>query len=152
MKYLILVTFFWANTVFAEDFRVGKVDENFSIGVKSNDHLKTIFVKKENKEIFKYESDLVTQKPLKFGLVKFNKKKQPHLITVWTSGAHGQELIIFDLEKYNEKDKEAAIVYLYGSAWTIDMDINQERIVIKGNKEIDPKTKLPVKEELTFRP
>ena len=78
--------------------------------------------------------------------------KEPHLVTVWSSGAHGQELIVFDLSKFSEKDKEASIVYLYGSAWTIDMEINQERISIKGNKEVDAKTKLPVKEELTFRP
>ncbi|PIP91712.1 MAG: hypothetical protein COW01_16435 [Bdellovibrionales bacterium CG12_big_fil_rev_8_21_14_0_65_38_15] len=152
MKNLIYLLLFILNVASAEDFRVGSVDENVLIETSQKDFLTTVKVVKNKKNLLSYQADLVTQKLLKSGLVKFKNKDQPFLVTVWTGGAHGQELIVFDLAKYNKSDKEAAIAYVYGSAWTIDMDINQERIVIKGNKEVDEKTNLPVKEELTFKP
>lgn len=152
MKKLIYLLIFTLNVAVAEDFRVGSVEKDLLIATSQKEFLTTVKVVKDKKAIFSYEADLVTQKLLKSGLVKFKDKEQPFLVTVWTSGAHGQELIVFDLAKFNKSNKEASIAYLYGSAWTIDLDINQERILIKGNKEVDEKTNLPVKEELTFKP
>lgn len=152
MKLIILIFLFLSQVANAENFRVGAVKPSYKIFQSQKEHLDIIQVKVDEKVIFTYQADLVTQKLLQSGLVLFKDKKQPHLVTVWTSGAHGQELIIFDLSKVDKSNKEAAIAYLYGSAWTIDLDINQERVEIKGKGEVDQKTNVPVKQNLTFRP
>ncbi|MBH48507.1 MAG: hypothetical protein CME71_10100 [Halobacteriovorax sp.] len=152
MKALVLITIFFVNLAHAENFRVGSVAPSLRIEQSSQDFLDQVEVKKDGKSIFSYKADLVTQKLLQKGLVQFKDKKQPHLVTVWTGGAHGQELIIFDLSKYDSKNKEAAITYLYGSAWTIDLDINQERIEIKGKGEIDKDNEVAPDQTLTFKP
>lgn len=149
MKKLIALTLFLSFSAVAENFRVGPVDKSMRIAQERVDHLDAIEVLDDGKSVFKYSADLVTQRLLQYGLVKFKNKEKPFLVTVWTSGAHGQELIIFDPAKGNGKD---GIAYLYGSAWTIDLDINQERIEIKGKGEVDEKSDEPVPQNLTFRP
>tara|TARA_R110000868_G_scaffold132380_3_gene343205 strand:- start:28503 stop:28961 length:459 start_codon:yes stop_codon:yes gene_type:complete len=152
MKVLLLIATFYANFAFAENFRVGNVAPDLRIEQTSHEFLDQVEVKKDGKSIFSYKADLVTQKLLQKGLVQFKDKKQPHLVTVWTGGAHGQELIIFDLSKFDKSNKEAAIAYLYGSAWTIDLDINQEQIKIKGKGEIDKDNEVAPDQTLTFKP
>lgn len=149
MKKLIALTLLLSFSAMAENFRVGPIESSMRIAQKRVDHLDSVEVLNDGKSVFKYRADLVTQRLLQFGLVKFKNKEKPFLVTVWTSGAHGQELIVFDLAKGNGKE---GIAYLYGSAWTIDLDINQERIEIKGKGEVDEKTDEPVSQNLTFRP
>lgn len=151
-KLIVLLSLLLSFSVFAENFRVGKVPNTLKVEHKRVDHIDYIRVYDNKSEIFEFEATLVTQKILQFGLVQFKGFKKPHLVTVWSSGAHGQELIIFDLAKYKDGQAEKSIAYLYGSAWTIDLDINQERIEIKGKGEVDEKTDKPVDQSLTFRP
>tara|TARA_R110000868_G_scaffold104087_8_gene286296 strand:+ start:1166 stop:1624 length:459 start_codon:yes stop_codon:yes gene_type:complete len=152
MKILFVIISLFITSAFAENFRVGDVPKSVRIEQSSQDHLDKVEVKSDGKVIFSYQADLVTQNLLQIGLVQFKNKKQPHLVTVWTGGAHGQELIIFDLAKFDDKNKEAAIAYLYGSAWTIDLDINQERIKIKGKGEVDKDNEVAPDQNLTFKP
>lgn len=149
MKKLIALTLFLSFSAAAENFRVGDVSKELRVAQNRVDHLDSVEILDNGKSIFKYQADLVTQRLLQFGLVKFKNQKNPFLVTVWTSGAHGQELIIFNPAKGNNKD---GIAYLYGSAWTIDLEINQDRIEIKGNGEVDEKSGEPVPQNLTFRP
>lgn len=151
MKILALMSLFFSFNLFAENFRVGKVDSELRIAQGKDGPVEYVEVIKDGKSIFKYTVSLVTQKLLQSGFVLFKEKEQPHLVTVWSSGAHGQEVIIFDLSKASASDPEEAVAYLYGSAWTIDLDINQERILIKGKGENNSEG-IPEDQDLTFRP
>lgn len=152
MKQFIVVFLLFVSNVWAEDFRVGNITKDWRLAHSRLEHHDHLEVRFKDEVLFKYKADLVTQKLLQSGLVKFKKHKEPFLVTVWTSGVHGQELIVFNLAKKDAKDPKDAIAYLYGSAWTIDLKIDQEQIKIKGKGEIDEKSGKPTDQNLTFSP
>lgn len=152
MKQLFVIFLLFVSNVLAEDFRVGNISNDWRLVHSRQAHHDHLEVRFKDKVLFEYKADLVTQKLLQSGLVKFKKYKEPFLVTVWTSGVHGQELIVFDLAKKDVKDPKDAIAYLYGSAWTIDLKIDQEKIKIKGKTEVDEKSGEPADQNLTFSP
>src|SRR5690606_37113864 len=109
MRYLVIILFTILNA-HAENFRVGDVTTEWQVEKASVEYHDQISVLHQKKKVFEYKAKLVTQKLLQFGLVRFHNKKIPHLVTVWSGGAHGQELIIFDLVKAQKS--EEAIAYL----------------------------------------
>lgn len=102
--------------------------------------------KKGVKKIFlSSTAELITHRFSKGTIVKF--KRQRYFITQWASGAHGEEVLIFDLNL-----KEPKPIWTYVSSWPTTLEMTGKDLLIHGTGDMDFKTSEPKKDTKKWNP
>jgi hypothetical protein len=90
-------------------------------------------------------AELITHAFTKGTVVKF--KRQRFFITQWASGAHGEEVLIFDLNL-----KEPKPIWTYVSSWPATLEMTKKDLLIHGTGDMDFKTSEPKKDTKKWNP
>jgi hypothetical protein len=115
-----------------------------SIYVKPHE---TFFLYEDKKELWKIPSELLTMGFLEASFVHF--KQKTYLLLKWTSGAHGEEIHIYD---FNNGKKHKEMVFLYASSWDLKWKFQDQKIHVYGKSDMDKKTGTPYEENFTWDP
>jgi Putative peptidoglycan binding domain len=103
--------------------------------------------KKSNKKLFQYYSASITHAFIEADIIFFKDYKRPFFLSKWTSGAHGEEILIFDMEKERKK-----AVFYYASSWPMSWEVKDGVLVIHGTGSFNEKTEEPEVEIIKWHP
>lgn len=104
-----------------------------------------LYKKKQKKPVLKYSAELITQQLMQSQIVKFSGKR--YYVTQWSSGAHGEEVLIFDLNL-----KEPKPVYMYFSSWPTTLKVDKSELIIFGTGDNDPNSREPKPQVIKWNP
>lgn len=90
-------------------------------------------------------AELITHRFTKGTVVKF--KRQRFFITQWASGAHGEEILIFDLNLKVPKP-----IWTYVSSWPATLEMTKTDLLIHGTGDMDFKTSEPKSDTKKWNP
>lgn len=102
--------------------------------------------KKDSKTAFlSNTAELVTHSFTKGTIIKF--KKLRYFVTQWGSGAHGEEVLIFDLNL-----KVPGPIWTYVSSWPATLEMTKTDLLIHGTGDMDFEISEPKKDTKKWNP
>ncbi|MFT6070853.1 MAG: hypothetical protein ACJAT2_000586 [Bacteriovoracaceae bacterium] len=104
-----------------------------------------LYKKGSKKPFLSNTAELITHSFTKATIVKF--KRLRFLVTQWGSGAHGEEVLIFDLNL-----KEPKPIWTYVSSWPATLEMTKTDLLIHGTGDMDFETSEPKKDTKKWNP